>query len=111
MRVQLLKERPTTIKKSYDQVIPSVGDGGAELMTADSASQTISAGIARSTAARKNGAFTRGGGGEKNTDVRPLRSRLRWAVSAGRRLLYSVCARRLRSDLAVVVGGADGPGG
>ena len=30
MRVQLLKERPTTIIKSYDQVIPSLGDGAAE---------------------------------------------------------------------------------
>ena len=47
MRVQLLKERPTTIKKSYDQEIPSLGDGGAELMEAESASQTRSAPVAR----------------------------------------------------------------
>ena len=80
-------------------------------MAAVSASQTISVGIARSTAQRKNGAFTRGGGGEKNTDVRALRSRWRWAASGGRRLLYSVGDRRLRSDLEAVVGGADGPGG
>ena len=80
-------------------------------MAAVSAWETISAGIARSTAQRKNGAFTRGGGGEKNTDVRPLRSRWRWAASGGRRLLYSVGDPRLRSDLVAVVGGADGPGG
>ena len=80
-------------------------------MAAVSASQTISVGIARSTAQRKNGAFTRGGGGEKNTDVRALRSRWRWAASAGRRLLYFVGDRRLQFDLAAVVGGADGPGG
>ena len=80
-------------------------------MAAVSAWETISAGIVRSPAQRKNGAFTRGGGGEKNTDVRALRSRWRWAVSGGRRLLYTVGDRRLRYDLAAVVGGADGPGG
>ena len=80
-------------------------------MAAVSASETISAGIARSTAQRKNGTFTRGGGGEKNTDVRALGSRWRWAASGGRRLLYSVGNRRLQSDLAAVVGGADRPGG
>ena len=82
MRVQLLKERPTTIKKSYDQEIPSLGDGGAELMAADSAWQTRSARIARQTAARIYSGFTRGRGGEKNTEVRPL-----MAVGGGRQLL------------------------